>query len=183
MMSRPREAIISHKIVYSNSFTNYDKSSALSMEADALVLLGENKKAIKKYKKALKLTKYQFSIYLPLSESYKEMEISRKKWLNFLYQMEEAVDYWEDIDRLSDEYVDLITDQKNSLLFYDVINGGNEIKSDVYWAMYTAAEKCMFSIICRLIIYIHDIQLLSISSPLLSSCISTYVYTLLSYII
>jgi tetratricopeptide (TPR) repeat protein len=168
MMSRPKEAVICHKIVYLNSFTNHEKSSALSMEADALVLLGENKKAVKKYKKALKLTKYQFSIYLPLSESYKEMKISKRRWLIFLHKMEEAVDYWENIDRLSDEYIDLITDQKKSLLFY-VISGGEDMKSDIYWAMYTAAEKCIFSIIYRLIIYIHAIQLLSILSSLLSS--------------
>jgi tetratricopeptide (TPR) repeat protein len=146
MMSRPKEAVICHKIVYLKSHTNYDKSSALSLEGDALVLLGKNKKAIKKYKKALNLTKYQFSIYLPLSESYKEMEMSKKKWLFFLHEIEGAVDYWKNFDRTCDDYREILDDQKNSLLFDDVIDGIEYMKSDVYWAMYTAAEKCMFRI-------------------------------------
>lgn len=149
MMSRPRDAIVSHKIVYSKSYTNYDKSASLSMEADALVTLGNTKKAIEKYKKALGLTNYQLTIYLPLSECYKEIEISKKKWLDFLILMEDSVDYSVNLNRYSDDYKEILKDQKNSLLYYDDINVEKDPKSDVYWAMYTAAERSKDTLVIR----------------------------------
>jgi hypothetical protein len=72
------------------------------------------------------------------------MEMSKKKWLFFLHEIEGAVDHWKNFDRTCDEYREIIDDQKNSILFDDVIDGREVMKSDVYWAMYTAAEKCMY---------------------------------------
>lgn len=143
-MSRPKESIECYEIMHERSISNHDKSISIALKADALVMIGSIDKAILLYKDSLLLTYYQLNIYLPLTECYKEKgNLSSEEWKEFLQQMESAIQIFSDGKNFVSK--DVKEDLKKSYLYSEEDTRIDVMRSDIFWAMYMAAEKCKYS--------------------------------------
>ena len=139
MMDKPEEALLAHKIVYEKSTSNHDKAASLTMTADVLATMGNIQESIKYYENALGLAYYSYDIYLPLTVCYKSSgQFSKKDWLDYVERMETAVQRFKSPNFITD---DVKNDLKNSYLYSEVEKSVNVLKSDIYWALFAAAEK------------------------------------------
>lgn len=139
MMGRPEESVLASEIVFNKSTSNFDKSVALSMRAGAHVLIGNVDIAIELYNRALDTAYYQLDVYLPLIECHKEKGLlSKNDWTAMLNAMEQAVEKFNAGGFITDAVHE---DLKSSYLHPLGSKLDEAITSDIYWAMYTAAEK------------------------------------------
>lgn len=169
-MGRQQEAILASEIVYNRSLTAFDKSASLSMKGDAYVSLGDIDKALECYTNALELTKYKVNAYLPITECHKEKgTFSKSDWSNLLLKMESSVD-----DFKKKKYITkaVLADLQSSYLCPEKDKKGPTLSSDIYWAMYTAADKGDLFIL----IYTHCFVFLFLIYSLFTSLLFIYIF-------
>ena len=141
MMNRGKESLDALEQGLQYAETNHDQAGLLHSMADSLVFMANVDKAIDVYKETLHLAPYNLESYLPLTNCYKEKNmLSKQEWLEFLEEMENVVDQWNQGDFDRPELRDDI--RRSSLTTSSVtILSGEITTSAIYWAMFTAAEK------------------------------------------
>ena len=177
-MSRLDESIICYDTIYRQASSNHDKSVSITLKADALVMAGSIDEAIDLYNEALQLTYYQHSIYLPLAQCYLEKgNLSKDMWQEFLDKMESAVELFNGDKNFITK--DVKKDLKSSYLFSEVDTRLDVTRSEIYWAMYTAADKCKY----RPVDYVYVVLLNNIVTALNTDSFSNfYSYLILLFL-
>ena len=139
MISRPDEAIVGYDIMYEKSQSDYDRSVSLSLKADSLTMIGKTQEALEHYQKVLNISYYHYNAYLPLVNCYKELNIlSTEEWIQLLKKMEKAIELFHSKKFVTEEIED---DLAKSFLYSEGDTGLNILRSDIYWAMFSAADK------------------------------------------
>ena len=145
-MSRLEESIACYDTIYGQATSNHDKSVSMTLKADALVMTGAIDEAIDLYNDALQLTYYQHSIYLPLTQCYLEKgNLSKDMWQEFLVKMESAAESFNGGRNFITKEVK--KDLKSSYLFSEVDTRLDVMRSEIFWAMHSAADKCKYALV------------------------------------
>ena len=130
-----------------HAVTSHDKSALEATRADVYVMLGQIDAAATAYEAALVFAPYQLSLYLPLTMVYKEQGrySTTDEWLKYLKTIETTIDKWQDKSKwakstLRDIKHSFLRSESDDPLKDKSSTGTGPMASNVYWALYNAAD-------------------------------------------
>jgi len=136
MMNRGKESLEALEEALEYVQCAHDRAGVLHSIADSQVFLARVDDGVETYKQVLEVAPYHLESYLPLTSCYKELNaLSKQEWLEFLNEMEYAVERFKNGDF---DVPATRADVKRSALTTGPTTalGGPVRSSAVYWAMY-----------------------------------------------
>lgn len=147
-----------NSILNSNITSKADRSSVLSHMGDAYVMMHKLPEALNSFNKSLILTPCRLSVYLPMVEVHKEMNVfSQDDWLSLLKILFQAKKICEKGSMIDAK------DNRVSVLSDPVLNADS---SPIYFAIHSVAEKAkQYKLAWKYLLKAHEVELKNRDDP------------------